>query len=141
MRKIVIRSLRVALVLAILCASLNLVLFKSVWFLLVLLPSLLLFDSADSMLVWRLKRITDSKARITLIRAYLIAALFSTFFCLYTIASNANPIVESPYTITLIMYYGLASIFSFRYLIIVVRVATRFRDRDKWLLLAVGSSC
>lgn len=130
MKIIIIRSLRVVLVLAILCASVNLVFSKSLWFIPLMFVSFFFLDAADSMLVWRLKRITDSRFRSSLICAYLTTTVITACPWLYLLVFRINPIYEGRYVLTLVILSGLVAIFSFRYFVIVVRVMARFMDKD-----------
>ena len=71
MKRIIIRSMSVALVLAILCTSAGLMIFKSYWFIILLFATLFLLDASDSMLAYRLKRIEDPQMRSSFIYVYL----------------------------------------------------------------------
>ena len=127
-RTIIIRSLRVALVLAILCASMYLMFFKSGWFCILLLFGIFFLDAADSMLVWRLKRITKSHMRNGFLYAYLAVMLIAICVSAYSIAYKVEPIVLDPHTLAWIVYPTLVAIFSFRYFVILVRVMARYMD-------------
>jgi len=128
MKIIVIRSLRVALVLAILSASINLMVFVSPWFILLIGLSLFFLDAADSMLVWRLKRISVSQMKKSLIYVYLVITVITACICSYLVLYNREPIIKIPYILACIMYSGLITIFSFRYFVIVVRIMARYMD-------------
>jgi hypothetical protein len=129
-RIIIIRSFRVALVLGILCGVINLMMLKSGWYCLLLLPTILFLDASDSMLVWRLKRITSSYLRSSLISAYLIVVLIAVCLCIHMWVNKHAMMRENPYLMTFVLYPGLISLFSFRYFVIVVRVMARYMDRD-----------
>jgi len=125
---IIIRSLRVALVLGILCAGFVLTIFKSPWFIVLILVSLFFLDASDSMLVWRLKRIESRKMKYSFIAIYLAATLLAAGSCAYILLNRADLEPEDPYTIMWIIYSALGLVFSFRYFIIVVRVMARSLD-------------
>lgn len=129
-RIIIIRSLRVALVLAILCASVYLSFFKSWGFVLLILASIFFLDASDSMLVWRLKRIEDPQMRNSFIYVYLAFTLVAIGSCAYVLLNRYNLEFRNPYTLMWILYSVLVLVFSFRYFIIVVRVMARFLDED-----------
>ena len=128
---IIIRSLRVALVLAIFCASLYLTVFKAWGFVFLLLVSVFFLDASDSMLVWRLKRITKSHMRNGFLYAYLAVTLIAICVCAYSIAYRVEPVVLDPHTLAWIVYPALITIFSFRYFVIVARVMARYMDTDE----------
>ena len=128
MKKIIIRSLRVAVVLAVLCISIDLLIFKSHWFFILLILSAFFLDATDSMLVWRLKRIVSTQARTSLIYSYFVVTVIAACSCAYAFASKTVPIVENQVTFTLLMYSGFITIFAFRYFIIVVKVMERHMD-------------
>ena len=153
-RIIIIRSVRVALVLAILCASVNLMLFKSYYFFILILVSLFFVDASDSMLVWRLKRIENPRTRTSFIYVYLVTTLvgicsgiytlistaglekkdlFTTFHAISseTVSSTMELIMKDPFILGCLMFSFLITIFSFRYFIIVVRVMARVLDSDE----------
>ncbi len=130
-RIIIIRSLRVALVLAILCASVYLSFFKSWGFVLLILASIFFLDASDSMLVWRLKRIEDPQMRNSFIYVYLAFTLVAIGSCVYALLNRYNLEFRNPYTLMWILYSVLVLVFSFRYFIIVVRVMARFLDEDR----------
>jgi len=127
---IIIRSLRVALVLAILSTSLGLVLFKSYWFLILTIVSAFFLDATDSMLAFRLKRIVASRTRTSFIYVYLVIAVVSICFCAVAIASITVPIIGDLYTLMEVLYPGLLALFSFRYFVIVVRVMAKHMDDE-----------
>ena len=129
-RIIIIRSLRVALVLAILCASVYLSFLKSWGFVLLILASIFFLDASDSMLVWRLKRIEDPQMRNSFIYVYLAFTLVAIGSCAYALLNRYNLEFRNPYTLMWILYSVLVLVFSFRYFIIVVRVMARFLDED-----------
>ena len=153
-RIIIIRSLRVALVLAILCASMNLMIFRSYYFFILILGSLFFLDASDTMLVWRLKRIEDPRLRTSFIYVYLIATLAGVCSGIYALISTAGlgmkdlfttshtvsqemvssmmgQIMKDPFTLGWLMFSFLITIFAFRYFMIVVRVMARFLDTDE----------
>jgi len=152
-KTIIIRSVRVALVLAILCASMYLTCFRHYSFVILILVSLFFLDASDSMLVWRLKRIEDPRMRASFIYAYLIATLTGVVSVVYALISTVGPemgeysitlsaidtsalrsiagiMMENPFKLYWLIYSVLIVIFSFRYYVIVVRVMARYLDVD-----------
>ena len=127
---IIIRSLRVALVLAILSVSMNLTIFYSWGFVILLLVSMFFLDTTDSMLVWRLKRIEDSKMGNSFIYVYLAVTAVTFCLCAYALVNRSNLETKNLYTMMWIFYSFMLMIFSFRYFIITVRVMTKFLDAD-----------
>lgn len=125
-RIIFIRSLRVVLALLFISVSMSLMVFVSYWFSLLLLPGIFFLDISDSMLEWRLKRITIVHIQSSLIYIYLIATLVGIGMVSCVLLNKDVGIREKPYTLALLMYFVLIAIFSFRYFIIVVRVMTRY---------------
>ena len=114
---IIIRSLRVALVLAIFCVSLYLTMFKSFWFTLAILASLLFLDASDSTVVWRIKRIEVYQNFKFLIQIYCTVSIASVGAGVYAPVLGT---LSSRYTWLVIMYAVLVIIFSLRYIVIVV---------------------
>lgn len=127
---IIIRSLRVALVLAILSVSMNLTIFYSWGFVILLLVSMFFLDTTDSMLVWRLKRIEDPKMGNSFIYVYLAVTAVTFCLCAYALVNRSNLETKNLYTMMWIFYSFMLMIFSFRYFIITVRVMTKFLDAD-----------
>lgn len=132
MKKIIIRSLRVALVLAILSASVIMLLFKSPWFLILTFATIFFLDASDSMLVYRLKRITVARTKTSLIYAYVATAIIAVYLCICVNLSNIGPIKDNPYTLMKVMYSGLIAIFALRYVIILTLVSARFDVDDEY---------
>ena len=153
-RIIIIRSMSVALVLAILCTSAGLMIFKSYWFIILLFASLFFLYSSDSKLVWRLKRIESPQMRTSFIYVYLVATLAGVISAICAVISTVRPgmediliglfatdtnalksifglMVKTPFNLFWLMYSMLIVLFSFRYYIIVVRVMTMFLDTDE----------
>lgn len=130
MKSVIIRSLRVVLVLAILCVSVNLMLFKSFWFVILVIASIFFLDASDSMLVWRLKRIENHHLKHALIYAYMIVSLIALLLFGYVQMFRSN---MAPTELSTFMWIGcppLVMAFSLRYFIIVLRVKTDFQDID-----------
>ena len=127
---IIIRSLRVVLVLAILCVSVNLMLFKSFWFVILVIASIFFLDASDSMLVWRLKRLENRHLKHALIHAYMIVSLIALLLFGYVLMSRSNMAPTELSTFMKIGYPPLVMAFSLRYFIIVLRVKTDFQDID-----------
>lgn len=153
-RIIIIRSLRVALVLAILCASLYLTCYRHYAFVILILLSLFFLEVSDSMLAWRLKRIESPQMRTSFIYVYLVATLAGVISAICAVISTVRPgmediliglfatdtnalksifglMVKTPFNLFWLMYSMLVVLFSFRYYIIVVRVMTMFLDTDE----------
>ncbi len=151
MKRIIIRSMSVALVLAILCTSAGLMIFKSYRFIILLFASLFFLYSSDSKLVWRLKRIEDSWMRTLFIYVYLVATLVGICLGFCALASVAGlgmgefittfPSIDinalksltgqtlsEPFSLGWVLYSIMFTIFSFRYFVIVVRVMARHMD-------------
>lgn len=153
-RIIIIRSLRVALVLAILCASLYLTCYRHYLFIIVILLSLFFLEISDSMLTWRLKRIEESQMRTSFIYVYLVATLAGVISGICAVISTVGPgmeeiliglsatdtnalksivglMVKTPFNLFWLMYSVFIVVFAFRYYIIVVRVMAIFLDTDE----------
>ena len=122
MKEILIRSLRVICVLALISACIKLIIYNSVWFVAQLLVLLLFLDSMDSMLVWRLKRITSRY--MPLVWSYLIVAALAFSLCCYTGFCIVKLDLHHSYGM-LVMFAGLITIFSFRYFCIMVEIMMR----------------
>jgi hypothetical protein len=125
---IIVRSLRVALVLAILCASAYLTLFRSPWFAILVLASIFFMDVVHSMLVWRLKLIENPQLRKFLIYVYLIISLISLLMSVYAFMIRDNLNLTDLKTFMWITYSILVVIFSFQYFLIVVKVMAVYSD-------------
>jgi len=153
-RIIIVRSLRVVLVLAILCAIVGLMIFKSYWFIILLFATLFLLDASDSMLAYRLKRIEDPQMRSSFIYVYLVAVLAGAVSGVYALIStvgsgteecsirlsaiDANALefimgllIKNPFNLFWFLFSVLVVIFAFRYYVIVVRVMARYLDTDE----------
>ena len=117
---IIIRSLRVALVLAILCVSFYLTMLKSLWFTLAILASLFFLDSSDSMVVWRIKRIEVYQNFKSLIQIYRTVSIASVCVGGYAFVLGTLSVLESRYMWLAIAYAVFVTIFSIRYIIMVV---------------------
>jgi len=155
MKKIlIIRSIRVALVLALLCASMYLMFHKHYSFLILVFISLGLLEYSDSTLTWRLKRIENPRIRTSFIYTYLVAILVSVISVVYALIFTVGPemgeasitlsvidkntlrsivelMVKNPFNLLWLMYSVLIMLFSFRYYIIVVRVMAMYLDSDE----------
>lgn len=153
-RIIIVRSLRVVLVLAILCVIVGLMIFKSYWFIILLFATLFLLDASDSMLAYRLKRIEDPQMRSSFIYVYLVAVLAGAVSGVYALIStvgsgteecsirlsaiDANALesimgllIKNPFNLFWFLFSVLVVIFAFRYYVIVVRVMARYLDTDE----------
>lgn len=133
-RLIIIRSLRVALALAILSVSVELTFFHSGWFFILLLVGIFFVDTADSMLVWRLKRNTIAQMNESLSYVYLAVSVIAICWCVYEITSANLPLLGEPYSLMRILYPIMIAAFSFRYFAIVLRVMAimaRYNKKDE----------
>lgn len=153
-RIIIVRSLRVVLVLTILCVIVGLMIFKSYWFIILLFATLFLLDASDSMLAYRLKRIEDPQMRSSFIYVYLVAVLAGAVSGVYALIStvgsgteecsirlsaiDANALefimgllIKNPFNLFWFLFSVLVVIFAFRYYVIVVRVMARYLDTDE----------
>lgn len=153
-KTIIIRSVRVALVLAILCASMYLTCFRHYSFVILILVSLFFLDASDSMLAYRLKRIEDPQMRSSFIYVYLVAVLAGAVSGVYALIStvgsgteecsirlsaiDANALesimgllIKNPFNLFWFLFSVLVVIFAFRYYVIVVRVMARYLDTDE----------
>ena len=138
MKRLIMRSLRVALVLAIFCVSVCLTIFKSPFFFILILLSIFFMDAVDSMLVWRLKRIEDSRVRNIFIHVYLAVTLIALGSCGYALKCRDSLKMSDLNIFIWILYSILVMVFSFRYFVIVVRVMVKyFRHRWRVKVLAV----
>ena len=152
-RIIIIRSLRVALVLGILCASIYLTCYRHWSFIILILISLFFLDASDSMLAYRLKRIEDPHMRTSFIYVYLAAVIAGVVSGVYALISTVEPgmgesyirlsaidadalrsivglMIENPFNLFWFIFSVLILLFSFRYYVIVVRVMARYLDVD-----------
>ena len=152
-RIIIIRSLRVALVLGILCASIYLTCYRHWSFIILILISLFFLDASDSMLAYRLKRIEDPHMRTSFIYVYLAAVIAGVVSGVYALISTVEPgmgesyirlsaidadalrsivglMIENPFNLFWFIFSVLVLLFSFRYYVIVVRVMARYLDVD-----------
>lgn len=120
MKKIIlVRSLRVALVIAILSFGVKLTIFNSGWFVLLLLPSMLFLDATDSMLMHSLWRIEDAQMGRSFKYIYLISTLIAILFGTFVLVSIDK---ANQYASMWIIFAVLTMIFSLKYFIIIVRV-------------------
>jgi len=152
-RIIIIRSLRVALVLGILCASIYLTCYRHWSFIILILISLFFLDASDSMLAYRLKRIEDPHMRTSFIYVYLAAVIAGVVSGVYALISTVESgmgesyirlsaidadalrsivglMIENPFNLFWFIFSVLVLLFSFRYYVIVVRVMARYLDVD-----------
>ena len=117
---IIIRSLRVALVLAILCVSFYLTMLKSLGFTFAIFASLFFLDASDSMVVWRIKRIEVYQNFKSLIQIYRTVSIVSVCMGVYAFVLGRLSVLESRYMWLAIVYAVLVTVFSIRYIVMVM---------------------
>ena len=117
---IIIRSLRVALVLAILCVSFYLTMFKDFGFTFATLASLFFLDASDSTVVWRIERIEIYQNFKSLIQIYRTVLIASVCMGVYVFVLGTLSVLESRYMWLAIVYAVLVTVFSIRYIVMVV---------------------
>ena len=128
MKKLIIRSVRVILILALISLNFGAICFISKWYMLLMLLWLIPLDATDSMIVWRLKRISKSNTS-PFVLGYIIitgVSLAAFYYECYNNMDNPSMITYCHAVTTL--FSGLVSIFFFRYLIIIARVLERNFD-------------
>ena len=128
-RIIVIRSLRVALVLALFCACIHLMVCKSLWFIILLAIGALLLDSTSSMVIYRIKRIEIYQNFGDLICIYSTAIIASMCFGASVMISGTVPLIGSQYAWHAIAYCSLVLVFSLIFLVMVVLARKNYKNR------------
>ena len=125
MKTVLFRTMAVLLILAVVSAFLVLSIFISYWFMPLIIVSLFFLDMADSMLEWRLKNLT-LRVESPIIWGYLLIAVLSILaFYLESYIFKDSLVMRQPYVLAFLIYLGLVFIFSFRYLIIASKIATK----------------
>ncbi len=125
MKTVLFRTMAVLFILAVVSAFLVLSIFISYWFMPLIIVSLFFLDMADSMLEWRLKNLT-LRVESPIIWGYLLIAVLSILaFYLESYIFKDSLVMRQPYVLAFLIYLGFVFIFSFRYLIIASKIATK----------------
>ena len=151
MKLLIVRSFAVALSLGIVCFFLNFLVLYQIdkppftawpfswtsliaWSLAILVCVLLCFfvillDSFDGQLTWRLKQMKPSMASILCWLYFIVAVASFLSFC-WIIKFNRDLVEENNYTLMIMLYLMATTIYGFKYFVVSVRIVIKDMEND-----------